>query len=84
MMSAVIGVIVCIISGVIIETASALSCVSNYHFSQSLDSPFVIPDQCKETKESIISLCQVNLEIDYIQRNLRIKRTEIIKVFVMN
>lgn len=42
--------LLCVISSVIVGTNGYLYCVSDCQFTQPLDSPFTIPDECNKTK----------------------------------
>ncbi|CAF1117736.1 unnamed protein product [Adineta steineri] len=47
-----------------------LTCLDNCHFSQSFDSPFIIPDECNKTTSTF--LCQVDVKIDYNQKKIQV------------
>ena len=69
-MSRICLAIICLILSVIIEIHGYSNCIDDCHFSQSLDSPFAIPDECSKTRFTF--LCQVDFTIDYTKKSINV------------
>ena len=52
------------------RTHASVQCFNDCHFTQSLDFPLAIPNECNKTQSEI--LCQVFSEIDYKQNLLKV------------